>query len=268
MNANQLTNTAQINNLNSLTANDIRANVNLIQEVMKGIMKKETHYGKIFGSAKPVLFKAGSEVLLSTFRISVHPEVIDLSQGNEIRYLVKAKGVHQLSGVCVGEGIGECSTNEEKYAWRAAICPEEFEATPENMRRVKFSKYQGNVKRVNQVRTNAADLANTVLKMAKKRAQMDLTLTATGASDIFTQDIEDLPEEYVSQMQQPTQQAEAKPQQQAEKAGYPDADFKKNFPKWAAAIKGGKQTAKSVIAKVESKAALTNQQKTQIRNVK
>jgi hypothetical protein len=31
--------------------------------------------------------------------------------------------------------------------------------------------------------------------MAKKRAQIDLTLTATAASDIFTQDLEDIPEE-------------------------------------------------------------------------
>jgi hypothetical protein len=46
-----------------------------------------------------------------------------------------------------------------------------------------------------QIRTEPADVANTVLKMAKKRAQIDLTLTATAASDIFTQDVEDIPDE-------------------------------------------------------------------------
>jgi hypothetical protein len=35
---------------------------------------------------------------------------------------------------------------------------------------------------------------NTVLKMAKKRAHVDAILTATAASDIFTQDVEDMPE--------------------------------------------------------------------------
>ena len=35
---------------------------------------------------------------------------------------------------------------------------------------------------------------NTVLKMAKKRAHVDAVLTATAASDIFTQDVEDMPE--------------------------------------------------------------------------
>jgi hypothetical protein len=39
-----------------------------------------------------------------------------------------------------------------------------------------------------------ADQYNTVLKMAKKRAHVDATLTATAASDIFTQDVEDFAE--------------------------------------------------------------------------
>jgi hypothetical protein len=41
---------------------------------------------------------------------------------------------------------------------------------------------------------NPADYYNTCLKMAKKRAHVDAILTATAASDIFTQDIEDMPE--------------------------------------------------------------------------
>jgi len=41
---------------------------------------------------------------------------------------------------------------------------------------------------------NPADYYNTVLKMAKKRAHVDAILTATAASDIFTQDVEDMPE--------------------------------------------------------------------------
>ena len=39
---------------------------------------------------------------------------------------------------------------------------------------------------------NPADCYNTVLKMAKKRALVDAVLTATAASDIFTQDLEDI----------------------------------------------------------------------------
>lgn len=203
----------------ALTAGDVRAHVNLIQQVMQGVMKKDTHYGVIPGCKQPSLYKAGSEVLLTTFRIAVVPEVEDLSTPDEIRYRVSAKGVHQTTGIVIGVGVGECSTNEDKYKWRAAVCKEEFDATPENRRRIKYGKKSkqngGGHYTIMQVRTEPADLANTVLKMAKKRAQIDLTLTGTAASDIFTQDVEDLPDELREiddepRIQQP-KAAEAKP---------------------------------------------------------
>jgi len=179
----------------ALTASDVRAHVNLIQQVMAAVMKEGTHYGTIPGCKQPSLYKAGSEVLLTTFRIAVDPEVEDLSTPDEIRYRVRCKGVHQTSGIVLGTGIGECSSSEEKYKWRRAVCEEEFEQTPENRRRIRYRAGKSGTWTEKQIRTEPADNANTVLKMAKKRAQIDMTLTATGASDIFTQDVEDMPEE-------------------------------------------------------------------------
>jgi hypothetical protein len=74
------------------------------------------------------------------------------------------------------------------------VCDEEYEETQQSKRRIKFSKYQGKVEKVMQVKTEPADIANTVLKMAAKRAQVAMTLNVVAASDCFTQDIEDLPE--------------------------------------------------------------------------
>lgn len=177
------------------SAVEIRQRVNLVQEVMQGIMKKDTHYGTIPGTPKPTLYKPGAEVLCVTFRVAQEYQIEDLSTPEMARYRVTCIGVHQTTGIKLGEGVGECSSGEEKYKWRGAICQEEFDLTPENMRRVKFSKYRGSVEKKAQVRTEAADLANTVLKMACKRAMIAMTLNVTAASDIFTQDIEDLPEE-------------------------------------------------------------------------
>jgi hypothetical protein len=174
---------------------EIRERVNLVQEVMRGIMKRDTHYGTIPGTPKPTLYKPGAEVLCVTFRIAQKYHVTDLSDALTTRYRVTCIGEHQVTGVILGEGLGECSSGEEKYKWRAAVCAEEFDLTPESMRRLKFAKYKGNVEKKTQVRTEAADLANTVLKMACKRAMVAMTLNVTAASDIFTQDIEDLPEE-------------------------------------------------------------------------
>lgn len=180
-----------------LTAVQIKAQVNLIQEVMQAVMKQDIHYGTIPGTPKPTLYKAGAEKILSTFKIGVDPESEDLSVGDEVRYRVKAKGFDQLSGALLGVGVGECSSSEEKYKWRRPVCDEEFDETPEDRKRIVWKRGSGNNPnyQVKQVRTNPADVANTILKMAKKRAQIDLTLTVTAASDVFDQDLEDLPEE-------------------------------------------------------------------------
>ncbi len=183
-----------------LTALEIQQQVNTIQHVMNQVMKKDVHYGVIPGTKTPSLYKPGAEKIMATFRLSADPEVNDMSDSDQIRYQVKVRLV-SCGGLFVGAGIGECSSNEEKYKWRRAICDEEFEECSPDRRREKWSKgFQNkpNYKQ-KQIRTEPADLANTILKMAKKRALIDAVLTVTAASDCFTQDIEDLPEEYINQ---------------------------------------------------------------------
>lgn len=193
----------------SLTAADVRAQVNLMQDVMQQVMLKDTHFGVIPGTKQPSLYKAGAEKIMSTFRLAADPEVEPIGTDGEIGYRVKVR-ILSIGGAFLGAGIGECSSSEDKYAWRAAVCEEEFEAAPENRRRIKFSKYQGKVEKKKQIRTNPADVSNTVLKMAKKRGLIDGVLTVTAASDLFTQDIEDLPEEVVAEIAQAEDSEEQK----------------------------------------------------------
>jgi hypothetical protein len=183
------------------SAVEIRQRVNLVQEVMQGVMKRDTHYGTIPGTPKPTLYKPGAEVLCVTFRIAQEYRIEDLSVEGVARYRITCVGRHQITGLALGEGVGECSSGEEKYKWRGAACQAELDATPENLRRKKYYK---NGNSVDQVRTEPADLANTILKMACKRAMIAMTLNVTAASDIFTQDIEDLPEELRPQETQQT----------------------------------------------------------------
>lgn len=180
-----------------VTAQEMQQQVNAIQHVMKQVMKKDTHYGVIPGTQQPTLYKPGAEKIAATFRLAADPEVEDVSTPDEARYRVKVR-LLSINGYLVGAGIGECSSNEEKYKWRNAVCKEEFDETPDDRKREKWNKGYGGkpAYKRQQVRTNHADLANTVLKMAKKRALVDAVLTATAASDIFTQDVEDLPAEY------------------------------------------------------------------------
>jgi hypothetical protein len=177
-----------------LTAKDVQAQINLIQEVMANTMKEGVHYGKVPGCGdKPALFKPGAEKILATFRLSANPDIEDLSTVDEIRYRIKAE-IQSAGGNIIGYGVGEASSSEDKYKWRKAVCEAEFDETPEDRKREKWKKGYGNAKdyKIKQVRTDIADIANTILKMAKKRSLVDGCLTTTACSDIFEQDIEDL----------------------------------------------------------------------------
>lgn len=210
----------------SLTAAEIRAQVNLIQQVMRAVMVDGTHYGTIPGCGnKPALFKPGAEKLLSTFKIAVEPIVEDLSTPDECRFRVSARCTSMGDGRFLGAGIGEASSSEEKYRWRRAVCKEEFEETPEDRRREKWyvDRTKGESKKIPQVRTQPADVANTVLKMAKKRAQVDACLTVTAASDCFAQDIEDLPPELRQEEEAPARPPIKPPRAKAQAAPAPEA---------------------------------------------
>jgi len=181
----------------------IKARINAIQHLMQDVLKKDVDYGQIPGMSKdtpPSLFKPGSEQILAMFQMAVEPIVEDLSSDDCYRFRVQVRITNAVTRQFLGAGIGECSSNETKYKWRKTWIQEEFDTTPEDRRRIKFSRYKSNGgawvdKKEMQVRQEPADLANTILKMAKKRAQIDATLTVTGASSMFSQDLEDMPEE-------------------------------------------------------------------------
>ena len=175
------------------TVAEIKQQIAVIHQALKDLMKDQTHYGIVPGCGKKqVLLKPGAELIMTLFRLGSELTVEEFSDGFDVRYRVTARGFHIPTGNTIGYGIGEASTSEKKYKWRAAVCHEEFEATPETRRQIAYLKdYNGTVTPTEQVRQNPADILNTVLKMAKKRAQVDLCLTATACSDIFVQDIDD-----------------------------------------------------------------------------
>jgi len=190
------------------SAAEVTRHVIAVQEVMRSVMKENVHYGTIPGAGdKPTLLKPGAEVLCMTFRIADDYEVEDLSRNGFIRYRVKCIGRHQATGATLGSGMGEASTDEEKYKWRKAVCTKEWEDTEKDMRRLKYGRKTGGYYTVEQIRTEPADLANTVLKMACKRAKIAMVLNVTAASDMFSQDLEDLDAELVRHLAEDEKEA-------------------------------------------------------------
>lgn len=178
-----------------LTPAQVKADYDLVKQAMGGCMTVGHDYGTIPGTPKPTLFKPGAEKLMLIFKLAGKPIIEDLSTSDEIRYRVSTEICHTPSGTIVGYGVGEASTNEEKYRWRRAICKEEFDEVPEDRRRKKWGSKEGKTFSTMQVRTNPADLANTILKMADKRSLISGALKVTAASSVFSQDMEDLSKE-------------------------------------------------------------------------
>ena len=214
-----------------MSTEQVREHVNAIQKIMEAVMKKDVHYGVIPGTRKPSLWKPGAEVLGTTFRIAPSFQIEDLSGPKFYRYRVRCIGPHQGTEIVLGEGMGACSSNEEKYKWRKILSPTEWDAAPDDSRRLKYGYDRDSRKsyEIKQVRAEADDVDNTILKMACKRAQIAMIINVTAAGDIFAQDIEDLPEhlrdeEVPTTPAKPVEQPKVKPKTASPPPAAPPAE--------------------------------------------
>lgn len=208
----------------AMSVSDILGHVKLIQDVMGKVMQEGIHYGKIPGCGdKMTLLQPGAQKLTMTFRLAPEYVVQETNHSGghkEYRVICTLKSIS--SGAFVGQGVGVCSTLEAKYRYRAGArkCPQ---CGKETIIKGKSeygggwlcftkkggcgAKWEDGATEIESQSTdrvehdNPADFFNTVLKMSKKRAFVDATITATASSDFLTQDVGD-PEDD-SQPEQP-----------------------------------------------------------------
>lgn len=193
--------------LTPMAVEDVTGQVALIQQVMKAAMKDGEHYGTIPGTQKPTLLKPGAEKLCLTFRFDPEYDVESVREKDFIAHTVRCTLSYIPTGQRVASGYGACNSREEKYKWRVVATDEPvpkayWEARTngdlETMRELmgadgspKKKDGQWLIARRMQ-NDNPWELDNTILKMACKRALVAAVLNATAASDIFTQDLEDM----------------------------------------------------------------------------
>ena len=206
----------------AMTVQQVLGQVALIQQIMATAMKDGEHFGRIPGCGdKPTLLKPGAEKLCLTFRLAPTYDVDERNLDRDHReYRVQCTLSSILTGAFLGQGVGTCSTMEGKYRFRTGAAEPTDRPVPRtywDLRAEDPAKAQEllggkgfTVKKVDGKgwmiakggekveNDNPADHYNTVLKMAKKRALVDAVLTATAASDIFTQDLEDIRENIVA----------------------------------------------------------------------
>lgn len=206
-----------------LSVPEAEAQIQKIQQLMKSVMKPDEHFGKIPGTKKDTLYKAGAEKLNFVFRLVPKFEIQKSELPGGHREYEVVCSISHIDGTFLGQGVGSCSTMESKYRYRyedtdtgvavpkqywnggrdeavlrAAVASTPFadEQMVEDVRKAKLgtSKESGTWRIVIKKKAENPDIAdvyNTVLKMAKKRAHVDATISVCAASDIFTQDLEE-----------------------------------------------------------------------------
>ncbi|MCG2660958.1 MAG: hypothetical protein L6437_12025 [Kiritimatiellae bacterium] len=178
-----------------LSIKQLSDRVNLVHQVLEKVLIKGTHYGTVPGcGTKMVLLKPGADVLAMTFRLVPQFKVERTNLDNGHREYDVTCSMHSPDGSLLGQGVGSASSMEKKYRYRKNESGQRIE------------------------NEDIADVMNTVLKIAKKRAHIDATLTVTGAADIFTQDLIDEDEPKRPPVAMPTETAQA-PEQAVPPAG-------------------------------------------------
>lgn len=189
----------------------------LLGEYVDTCMKEGTDYGKIPGTDKPTLLKPGAEKLMALFYCSPEFALVpefsreDFEQGF-FKYTFRCRVLGQHGGV-VAEGYGSANSREARYRWRdgkrkCPDCGKDVALNKSKPPRTGFycwdkkggcgSTFEASDKRITEQQVgrvenpDIADLDNTVLKMAKKRALVDGAIALARCSDMFTQDVEDL----------------------------------------------------------------------------
>lgn len=186
-----------------------------IATIQRELLIPEQDYGRIPGTDKPTLFKAGAEKLCQFYGLAARIEIIAHVGDNEARPALEYTStcflhLGDLNGPVVAVGHGTANSWEKRYIRPAdRKCPECGAAA------LMVSKYNqnmwycfpkkggcgGNIPKSHPELQGAAavnpkgdmvgahDLGVTLMKMSEKRSHVDATLRATATSGLFTQDI-------------------------------------------------------------------------------
>jgi hypothetical protein len=134
------------------------------QMVIQQAVKPGHDIGIIPGTDKPTLLKPGAEKIVMMMGLSSRYEIMDKVEDYDKGFFsYNIRCTLSRNGYDICEGVGNCNSRESKY-----------------------------------VKADPYSIANTILKMAKKRAYVDAALSVASLSDIFTQDLEDMPDMRIS----------------------------------------------------------------------
>lgn len=186
----------------------------LLAQYVRECMVPATDYGKIPGTGdRLVLLKPGAEKLVDLFRCTPKYTLIRIEEDfgrGFFNYIFRVRLFQRTAEAVLAEGYGSANSMEGRYRWREAQrkCPKCDKPTifasklepgfycwaKKGGCGAKFGPTDQTILGQQAGRIENEDIAsqaNTILKMAKKRALVDGAIALARCSDMFTQDVED-----------------------------------------------------------------------------
>ena len=156
---------------------DLKEQKSQLVKFVNSQLRKDVDYGIIPGVKNPSLFKPGAEKLANLFQLGSRIVKTDRQVDIKENFAMISHTV-EIFHIPTGKVISQCEgiTNSQEKKWR------------DKARYVNGQKAGTEPQLV-------GDVLNTLGKMALKRAYVGAVIMAVGASDFFTQDVEDMPPE-------------------------------------------------------------------------
>lgn len=149
---------ALIDSINTNAITSTMTKIRSFQQIVQQTLVPGKDFGIIPGTDKPTMLKPGAEKILMLLGLSSSFEIMScVEQFDSGFFSYNVRCTLFRDCLKITEGVGHCNSRENKY-----------------------------------VKSDPYSIANTILKMARKRALVDASLTVASLSDLFTQDVEDM----------------------------------------------------------------------------
>jgi hypothetical protein len=180
---------------------EARRRVQELQAFVQEVMVPKVDYDKLPGTDKSTLLQPGAQKLAEMYGFA--HDFVDVASVEDWErgfffYRRKCVLTARRDGRYIGSGIGSCNAREDRYAGRWAfdseIPPGVNKAT---LRTKEFQRKNGSGSflKYRVPNEDIFSLVNTIEKMACKRSYVGAVVAVTRSAGLFTQDVEDLPEE-------------------------------------------------------------------------
>lgn len=167
---------------------ETRVGIQLLQGMVKGILKKGIDFGRIPGTPSDTLYEPGAMQIISAF--NCYPgerRLLSLIDNTErLSVIVEVPLISRHSQKVLATGVGAASTLETKYKYRWYSEAEAKQMGYEDsLANLKQRNGRGNDIEYRIPNPEHSELLNTILKMASKRAEVDAAESLPGVSSVL-----------------------------------------------------------------------------------